>query len=1102
MKRQIQFICFLAFFLSSLFAFGQATGSIVGTVRIRPARWSRAQPLPRPMWVREFPAPPKPTSRAHSACPPCRPRSTRSRWKRRHSAPFRKQDVTLLANQSLSVNPKLQVGQTTETVEVTGQQLQVDTSTSTVQNVVEQAQIQELPLNGRNAAQLALTVAGSVNVPGSGSDQGPTKTFPGAVTISVNGNRENQNSYQLDGANYVDEYTNVNQPFPFPDALQEFSVQTSNYTAEYGQNSGAVVNVVTKSGTNAFHGDAFEFVRNKVFNARSWQAVPTASNPDARDNLKRNQFGGTFGGPIIKDKTFFFAGYQGTLLRNVGSAGSTTVPSAAERATATDPATIALLKFIPVGDASGKASFTKPDSENTNQLIGRGDQVLGPNDQLALRFVYSRFTKKAVFDPTNILSYADGSKITQQNSLIHETHVFSGTKVNSFRLSYAREIADRGPDPNTPQATTWGVMLPFYPVPGVSHVRVQNAFSFGDNNPAKFKRNNISVADDFSWVAGRHELHFGAIFEVSRIDLRNHFFQAPDFNFSSMANFLAGKLSGYGSGDSLPAFRQGEGEFKDDRGKFFGVYVQDNLRATRRLTVNLGLRWEPGLVRQEANGRWMQFRLADMLNGVHSAQFPNAPAGLFFPGDAGMPKNALYNNYKLFAPRVGFAWDMFGDGKTSLRGGAGIFYDTRMTSTNNRFVDETPFSPQYILGEGLNAGSFTDPICTQASTQTALGCTSTAANYPFPVTLPPTSSARFNPGDLYLGFDPAHLTWQTPTTYNWNLVVERQLPSGFLVRAGYIGAHSSHLGSSFQQNPYPVGGSHTPGTLHRLNQALVDGPGCILNGVAASSPCSVFGQMQISTFDINSHYNSMQIGLEHRGRSLTVTANYTLSRSKDDSPAVASPLQWDDPARHAFDYGPSDLDHTHRFVATYVFNLPSIPNANGFMRAVFNGWQWGGVAEAQTGKAFTVLAGKDNSGTGLNADRLNLVGQAYGHGACLNATKPCHDLLIPSSFTAPGVSTVGSIATNPYGTTGKGQFRFPGTFNWDMKLQKAFPVTERVRFEFRAEYFNVFNHTNFNDTTSGGNVAKLSSGTSKGNFGAITSSLDPRIGQLALKLFF
>ena len=220
--------------------------------------------------------------------------------------------ITLLADQTLTVNVALKLGSTTETVTVLSDTLQVDTSTSTLKQVIEEQRIADLPLNGRNAAQLTLLVAGAVNSPNGGADQGATKTFPGAVTFSANGSRQNTISYQLDGGNYVDEYTNVNQPFPFPDALQEFSVQTTNYSAEYGSNAGGVVNVVTKSGTNKLHGDAFEFNRNPAFNAQNFFATPTTP-----DRIKRNQFGGTLGGPILHDKTFFFGGYQRTEFRNL-----------------------------------------------------------------------------------------------------------------------------------------------------------------------------------------------------------------------------------------------------------------------------------------------------------------------------------------------------------------------------------------------------------------------------------------------------------------------------------------------------------------------------------------------------------------------------------------------------------------------------------------------------------------------------------------------------------------------------------------------------------------------------------------------------------------
>src|SRR5437588_7595058 len=290
----------------------------------------------------------------------------------------RESGIILLADQTLTVNVGLKLGMTTEVVVVSGNALQVDTSTSTLKQVIEQQRLVELPLNGRNAATLTLLVPGTVNSPNGGADQGTTKTFPGAVTISANGSRQNQVSYQLDGGNYVDEYTNVNQPFPFPDALQEFSVQTSNYSAEYGQNAGAVVNVITKSGTNNFHGDVFEFLRNAVFNARNF--FSQFSSPDhGRDALKRNQFGGTIGGPIRHDRTFFFAGYQGTRIRHINNARSATVPTAAQRATATDPAVINLLQDIPVSGASGRVTFAKPDNQNFDDAIDKLDHSFSQN---------------------------------------------------------------------------------------------------------------------------------------------------------------------------------------------------------------------------------------------------------------------------------------------------------------------------------------------------------------------------------------------------------------------------------------------------------------------------------------------------------------------------------------------------------------------------------------------------------------------------------------------------------------------------------------------------------------------------------------------------
>ncbi len=1021
-------------------------------------------------------------------------------------------NINLLADQTLTVNFGLKLGTTTEIVTVTGSALQVDTSTSTLKHVMEEERLTELPLNGRNAASLTLTASGAVQAPSGGADQGTTKTFPGAVTLAVNGARQDMTSYQLDGGNYVDEYTNVNQPFPFPDALQEFSVQTSNYSAEYGQNAGAVVNVITKSGSNKFHGNVFEFVRNSVFNARNFFAPLTTRLADGstvslkdkgRDQIKRNQFGGTFGGPIIRDKTFFFGAYQATRFRNVGLPSTQTVPTAAQRATATDPAVIKLLQGIPVGDpVTGQVTFVQADQQDFHDILGRVDHVLRASDRLSVRYAYDRFKRSALFDPSNFLSYRDGSTIVSQNVLLHESHVFSSRLVNDARFSYSREKASRGPAANAISVADLGVSLPFQPVKAIQQIRVNGAFNFGDNPSASFVRNNFTWSDDISWVLGKHSLRFGGVLERSRVDLDNKFFQPAEFSFNGLTNLLAGKLSDY-SGN--PAFRQGAGEFKNNRDIFAGLYVQDNIRLNRRLTVNLGVRWEPGFPWREVKNRWTQFRLPDLVAGVHSTVFPNAPAGLFFPGDAGFPDNGLRSSLNNFAPRIGFAWDVFGDSKTSLRGGAGIFYDTRIPGiTNNRFVDSTPFSPQLLLQTGSVAspGTFSDPLCTQAATQSLQGCSNQTANYPFPATLPPPQNAAFRNGDLYVSFDPNN-KWLVPTIYNWNLLIERQLPSGFLVRAGYVGSRTNHLGETINLDPCP------PSATTACTAAVRR-----LNSIKPATDVT-FGDLQVVPYDINSNYHSLQLSTERRGKNLTLTSSYTFSKSMDDLPpgqglfgfdGTYSPRPWDDPQRHDFDYGPSEFDHKHRFVASYVWQLPALTNTNGFVRNTLGGWQFSGLVSAQTGRPITLLSGVSStsggSRTGLGQDRPDLVGNAYGPGACAGATRACRDWINPAAFVANPAGTFGNI--------GKGSLRFPGFYGWDMGLGKNFSFTERMKLQFRAEFFNVFNRVNYDECliTGGTSLTGASCNTnftkrsSTGNFGALKQAFDPRIGQLALKLFF
>ena len=1016
---------------------------------------------------------------------------------------FDQKGVTLLADQTLTANVNMQVGAVSESVSVSTAGEQVDTTTSTLKQVIEQRSITELPLNGRNAAELSLLVAGTVSYPtnpanptgtfGGGALQGATKTFPGAVAIVTNGSRQNQVSYQLDGGNNVDEYTNVNQPFPMPDALQEFSVQTSNYSAQYGQNAGGVVNVITKSGTNQFHGNGFEFLRNSVFNARPWHAAK-------KDSLKRNQFGGTFGGPLFlprfgeggpalyngRNKTFFFGGYQKTIQRNILQGNSATVPNASQRASATDPAVIELLKHIPVGDANNRASFTRPDQQDFQEFTFRLDHSFSQKNQVTFRYFYDHFKRNAVFEPNNFLTYSDGSTIKSQNFLGHWTHIFTTSLINDFRFSYAPENATRGPAPTALSVVDLGVRLPFQPgQKAIQQIRINGGFSFGDNPQASFIRNNFTWANDVSWVAGKHDVHFGGVIERSKVDLLNQFFQPAEFSFPSMAAFLAGKLGDY-SGNL--AFRQGAGEIKENRNNFIGLYVQDNFRVNRRLMLNVGLRWEPALPWQEIKGRQEQFRLADLIAGVRSTQFPNAPPGTFFPGDAGVPKDGVRPNYMSFAPRVGFAYDVFGNSKTSIRGGFGIFYDTRIPGIiNNRFADLTPFSPQFVLNTGVvNPGTFADPLCTLAATQTLQNCTNQAAAYPFPFTYPPAKNIAFGLGTFVLSWDPVN-KYQPPTVNNWNLSIEHQLPENILVRAAYVGSHSSHLTETLNLNPRPVG--TTSSTPTRLN-------------AIAGSP--LFSTVQQDLQDINASYHSLQISGEKRmSRGLMILANYTWAKSLDDLPPRAgvtgfdtsSALPWDDARRHQFDYGPSEFDHKHRFVASWVWQMPSLKSQNGVVRGFLGDWQLSGLMQAQTGRPITIAQGSDISGTGIGQDRGTFTGaNPYSSGPCATAA-PCKVFLNVGAFK----STSDPSIKNTFGNVGKGSLRFPGFYSWDMGISKTFSITERYKVQLRGEFFNIFNQVNF--LSDEGTVNNAST-FSNGNFATLRTATDPRIGQIAMKFIF
>ena len=1040
-------------------------------------------------------------------------------------AVFTQNNVTLLADQSLTLDVRMAIGQATQTVTVETDPLEVNTSTSTLSQVVEQKRIVDLPLNGRNPVTLALLVPGTVQAPNDGADQGQYKTIPVAITVSANGSRANQTGFYLDGSSNNDIYTNVNQPFPFPDALQEFSVQTANYTARYGGNSGAVVNAITKSGTNAFHGDLFEFVRNRVFNAANYFGY--TNGVKTVDPLKRNQFGGVIGGPIYRNHTFFFFGYQQTQIRDIANGNTALVPTAAELngnfsalcsafnsaglctsgtqlfhpnqptnpylnnqiPTRTyDPAAVLFAtKYLPTSPLpSGQVIYGIPLSQTFNEYVGRLDQTLGSNDRLFVRYYLFKYDNNPFLPNNNYITTVSQAIIYSQNAIIGETHVFSPSLLNDVRLSLSRVTNNAGPPPNSISAADLGI--PVYQPPqfakALDGMNVSGYFASSSFPPSIMYRTALTLSDDVSWTKGRHNFAFGGALAHGQVLLRDAYLYGGVFSFTAdnTGNALASFLLG-----SMRTFQQGAGEFKDNAAWYYTLYAQDNYHVTQKLTLNLGLRYEPFIPWYETKGRVEQFRAANYVAGIKSTQFPNAPAGLLFPGDATMQKYGVTASYLNFSPRIGFAFDPHGDGKNSIRAAFGIFFDSQQVGIeNNRFVDVSPFSTQVAVT--TPAGTLSNPY---------LGLVN-----PFPPPPVPSPTFQFVPTPiLVVTYDPRNnARMEAPATYNYNLTLQHQFPRGWLASIGYVGSQSRHGTETVELNP----AIYYPGSSLSTDQRRA------YNGLPlGTTPTTVnattqFGSIGQGTQDLIANYNSLQATLQQRMKTLTLLANYTYSKSLDDVPngqgnaGVAaqslSTLPSTNPLRHQWDYGPSDFDHRQIFTLSYVWDLPTLAHSNLFMRETLGGWQLTGIVRRQTGQYFTATAGADRSQTGLNSDRAMLLPSAspYGGNACAAVTTSCVKSLNPASFVT--VYTATSFPLGTYGNTGKNYFLGPAYIDWDTGLLKNFNLSpERFRLQFHAEFFNVLNHSNFLNPTSAANSA---------NFGRILSANDPRIGQLALKLIF
>jgi carboxypeptidase family protein len=1034
---------------------------------------------------------------------------------------YEQKGLVLQVNDAVQVNIPMKVGADTQKVEVEADVTMVQTQQNTISQVMDRQRIVELPLNGRDPTQL-ITISGAAVNHSDGTNTG-NKSFYTSQSIAIAGSAGDTTNYVLDGGDNNDSFTNVNMPFPFPDALAEFSVETSVLPARNGLHPGGVVNAVTKSGSNEWHGSFFEFVRNGDVNAINYFAL-------AQDSLKRNQFGGTFGGHIIRDKLFFFGGIQETIVRQNPSGSNAIIPTQAAlngdfsaldgagcqtsgkaRAikdpasgaalpgdfispTRFDPSTVLFVsKYLPVSSADqcGNLKYGVPVIYNARQYVTRVDWTINHKHSLYGRYLQDNYDQPAPFSTTNYL-YTTTLGVNQrpQTFVLGETYTINPNTLNSFHFTFGRKFVARFPNTNGIDPAKLGVQNIWTPPLATDNLQlsVTSSFSTGGSGFSKWGVNSYQEADDIDLIRGKHQFALGVDVFRTQDNQNDEYNDSGTFSFNGQYSNdpLLDFLTGY-----MPSFTQTLQQDYSYRQTLIEFYAQDTMHITPRLVMNVGLRWEPTLPPHDYFNRGSVFDPAGYAAGKVSTVFPFAPPGQYFYGDPGVPQGFTQDHWLNLSPRLGFVWDPRGDGRTTIRMGGGILFDSLGTFLTYRVTGQN--APWGVtVTESSGPYQFHNPWA------------NVPGGNPFPLPLFPPHNYIFplNSTDTFLATKAL-----PPTTKTWNLGIQHQFAQNWIASVTYLGNETSHLMVGNEINPavYIPGTWTGPGSCGTLTVA----PGA--NGTACASTKNTQARRVLSLINqtngayfsatdfgdngISANYEGGLASLEHRfADNYTILLNYTFSRCNGVVPVTSlggPTIQ--NPANPKGDYGPCSYDATNLFNASVVY-MSHFNRGGRATSYLLSDWQIAPLMRYETGFPVNPTTGTDNSLTGIGLDRPNVVSgvPVYIHSG---HSSKLYQWVNANAFVAN--------ATGAFGNAGHYSLRTPGYFDVDAAVSRTFKVTERFNVLARVEGFDITNHPNFGGPTPSTGVSLVPTLTkSSSNFGRITTAGDPRILQGALKFVF